>query len=193
MLRAPDLLSMPHAGAYGLIGADPNWRFVTRGRNGHGKSAERHYRTMSFDRIAALPVARVAGRNCALFLWCTWPTIEQGLALIRAWGFKYSGLAWEWFKFNPMTGKAAFGPGYGTRKNLEPCLLAIRGSPRRLHADVRDWIVAPRREHSRKPDEQYERMERLFAGPYLEMFARQRWPGWDAWGDQVEMFSARAA
>lgn len=102
---------MPHAGAYGAILADPNWQFLTRGRNGHGKSPERHYRTMSFDRIAALPVWRVAARDCALFLWCTWPTIEQGLALIKAWGFRYSGLAWEWFKFNPATGKAAFGGG----------------------------------------------------------------------------------
>lgn len=185
---------MPHAGAYGVVLADPNWQFLTRGRNGHGKSPERHYRTMSFDRIAALPVWRVAGRSCALFLWCTWPTIEQGLALIKAWGFRYSGLAWEWFKFNPATGKASFGGGYGTRKNLEPCLLAIRGAPKRLHADVRDWLVAPRREHSRKPDEQYPLIERLFGGPYLEMFARQRWSTrWDAWGDQVDLFRARAA
>jgi N6-adenosine-specific RNA methylase IME4 len=112
-------------------------------------------------------------------------------------------LAWEWLKFNPVTGKAAFGPGYGTRKNVEPCLLARRGSPVLKNRSVRDWmvgedawddlLVSPRREHSRKPDEAYDRIETMFDGPYLELNARQTRPGWSAWGDEVGKFDQRSA
>ena len=80
--------------------------------------------------------------------------------------------------------------GMWTRSNSEVCLLATRGKPRRLAADVRQVIQAPTREHSRKPDEIYGRIERLVEGPYLEMFARQAWPGWDAWGNEVGKFEA---
>ena len=80
------------------------------------------------------------------------------------------------------------GNGYGTRQNSEICWLGRRGSPRRKAKDVRELIIAQRREHSRKPDEQYERIEALCAGPYVELFARQRRPGWTAWGDQIDHF-----
>ena len=135
--------------------------------------------------IAALPVGKIMAENAVLFLWCTWPLIFQAEIVIRAWGFKYSGLAWEWLKFNPATGKYAFGTGYGTRKNLEPCLLARHGNPQRLNRGVRDFIIAPQREHSRKPDEQYALIQSLFPGPYIELYARRQWPGWTAWGDEV--------
>src|SRR5262249_24906376 len=79
--------------------------------------------------------------------------------------------------------------GYWTRSNSEVCLLATRGKPKRLNADVRQGIIAPRREHSRKPDCVHERIERLVAGPYLELFARQRRPGWDCWGYEVDKFA----
>ena len=85
---------------------------------------------------------------------------------------------------------ALIGMGYWSRKESEICLLATRGKPKRVNADVRQVIQAKRRQHSRKPDEIYSRVERLVAGPYLEMFARQRWPGWDAYGDQVDQFEA---
>lgn len=109
--------------------------------------------------------------------------------VINAWGFKYSGLAWEWIKRNPATGKYAFGAGYGTRKNVEPCLLARRGAPKLKDRSVRDFMFAPRREHSRKPDDQYGRIESMYDGPYIEMFARQRRVGWDAAGDQTNKFT----
>jgi N6-adenosine-specific RNA methylase IME4 len=100
-------------------------------------------------------------------------------------GFQYSGLGWEWIKFNPATGKYHFGLGFGTRKNLEPCLLGLRGRPRRKSRSVRDFIIAPAREHSRKPDQQYANVEALFDGPFLEIFARRTWPNWTSWGDEV--------
>jgi N6-adenosine-specific RNA methylase IME4 len=81
------------------------------------------------------------------------------------------------------------GLGYWTRANTEPCLLTTRGHPKRLHADVRQGIIAPRREHSRKPPCIHERIERLVAGPYVELFARQRRSGWDAWGNETDKFA----
>jgi N6-adenosine-specific RNA methylase IME4 len=82
--------------------------------------------------------------------------------------------------------------GYWTRANSEVCLLATRGHPKRLNADVRQGIIEPRREHSRKPDCVPGRIERLVAGPYLELFARTRREGWDSWGNQTDKFAPRA-
>lgn len=179
---------------YGVILADPPWTFATFSAKGEGKSPSQHYSTMTLDNIAKLPIAKLAADDCALFLWATWPTIFDAQRIIEAWGFKYSGLAWEWIKYNPQTKKFAFGCGYGTRKNLEPCLLARRGKPKLLAKNVRDFIfddgvanviASPRREHSRKPDGQFERIECMYAGPYLELFARSKRQGWDAWGNEV--------
>lgn len=177
---------------YTVILADPAWTFATYSAKGKAKSPEQHYGCMTLPEICALPVRDWAAQDCALFMWATWPTIFQAQRVLEAWGFTYSGLAWEWIKRNPDTGKYAFGCGYGTRKNLEPCLLARRGKPKLLNHSVRDFMYARRREHSRKPDEQYARIESMYAGPYLEMFARQAWPGWDQWGNQVQKFEVAA-
>lgn len=177
---------------YSVILADPPWHFKTYSAKGQGKSASRHYDTMTLDDICALPVADRAADDCALFLWACWPHIFQAKRVIESWGFTYSGLAWEWIKYNDATGKFAFGSGYGTRKNVEPCLLARRGTPRLKDKACRDFILSPRREHSRKPDVQYERIERMYSGPYLEMFARQQWPGWATWGNETDRFAGAA-
>ncbi len=177
---------------YGVILTDPPWHFRTYSAKGQGKSASRHYKTMSLDQICALPVADFAAADCALFVWCTWPGIFEVKTAIDAWGFTYSGLAWEWFKYNDASNRFSFGQGYGTRKNLEPCLLARRGKPSLLNRSCRDFIFSPARQHSRKPDVQYERIERMYRGPYLEMFARQQWPGWDVWGNETSKFMAAA-
>jgi N6-adenosine-specific RNA methylase IME4 len=177
---------------YGAILADPAWLYKTWSKKGEGKSAQRHYRCMTTDEICALSVGDYAADDCALFLWAAWPMIFDAERVIKAWGFKYSGLAWEWIKRNPQTGKYSFGGGYGTRKNLEPCLLARRGSPEILTRSVRDFLHAPRREHSRKPDEQYGRIESMYRGPYLELFARQQWKGWDSWGNETDKFKVAA-
>jgi N6-adenosine-specific RNA methylase IME4 len=113
--------------------------------------------------------------------------------LIRAWGFAYKTVGFYWVKLNPGTkGDASFsiGLGYWTRANAEQCLLATRGKPRRRARDVERLVVAPRREHSRKPDLVRERIERLVDGPSLELFARETKPGWDALGAEVGHFDA---
>jgi N6-adenosine-specific RNA methylase IME4 len=183
-------------GPFGAILADPPWHYETWTAAGTGRSAEQHYAVMPVDGIADLPVASVATDNCALFCWVTWPCLKQALKLIESWGFNYKTCAFDWMKANNTQPNffqedlpAQVGLGHWTRSNTEPCLLATRGKPKRLNADVRQGIIAPRRQHSRKPDGVHERIERLVAGPYLELFARQRRPGWECWGNETDKFT----
>ncbi len=185
------------ARTFNVILADPPWLFETYSAKGEGKSPQRHYPCMPTPDICALPIEQLASQNCVLFLWAIWPKIFDAQDVIKAWGFEYSGLGWEWRKFNRQTNKFRFGGGYGTRKNVEPCLLARRGSPvikTRSERDfideglVDDFMDEKWRGHSRKPDEQYARIERMYDGPYLELFARQRRRGWSSWGNQVDKF-----
>lgn len=193
---------------FGAILADPPWRFrvwsgstvvQARGSKSTYKPASVHYNTMSVDELAALPVADLAAKDCALFVWTCWPTLLDAIKLIENWGFTYKTCAFDWMKahagqvemFRDDT-DALMGMGYWTRANSEPCLLATRGKPKRLNADVRQGIIAPRREHSRKPDEIHGRIERLVVGPYLELFARRQRPGWTVWGNQTDKFEAVA-
>jgi N6-adenosine-specific RNA methylase IME4 len=184
-------------GRYAAILVDPPTRFETYSgatsvvaRGTEAKPATVHYHTMTCDDIAALPVEDLAADNCVLFLWSCWPTIQQSFAHIERWGFTYKTCAFSWMKADPHQPFTVprMGMGYWTRANTEHCLLATRGKPKRLHADVRQGIIELPREHSRKPDCVYDRIERLVAGPYLELFARQTRPGWDSWGDQVTRF-----
>ena len=188
---------------YGAILADPPWAFrtwvgdrlPTRVASAVGATP---YKTMSFDDISALPVSDYAAEDCALFCWVVWPSMPDALKVIEAWGFTYKTCGFCWNKGNtlplfPDDFRDKMGLGYWTRANSEVCLLATRGKPKRQHADVRQIIQAPLREHSRKPDEIYGRIERLVDGPYLELFARQQWPGWDSWGDEVGKFNENSS
>lgn len=214
MLKMPIITtfeSMRPAGGFPVILIDPPWEYEARSPRGLGKSAQKHYECQDLEWIKALPLEVLAAKDCALFAWVTWPFMPEWDAVLRAWGFEFAGLAWEWIKFNEETNCYAFGGGYGTRKNLEPCLLATRGSPT-LRKDrqffgqttpakshsVRDFIInypaeairSKRREHSRKPDEQYGRIEQMFEGPYVELFSRSDRKGWAAWGNQTSTFEA---
>lgn len=193
---------------FGAIYADPPWRFNVwsgetavkrRDSSGTNVSASVHYQTMAIEDICALPVADLAADDCALFMWATWPTLPDAFKLIEAWGFTYKTCAFDWMKAHAgqldmfrEDNDVLMGMGYWTRANSEPCLLATRGKPKRLNADVRQGIIEPRREHSRKPDCVHGRIERLVAGPYLELFARAPRDGWTVWGNQTDKF-ARAA
>ena len=109
---------------------------------------------------------------------------------MRAWGFEYKTVGFYWVKQNAKSDGFFTGLGYWTRANPEQCLLGTQGNPRRLGKDVRKLIVDRRREHSRKPDQVRDRIERLVNGPYLELFARETKRGWDCWGDQIALFNA---
>jgi N6-adenosine-specific RNA methylase IME4 len=191
----------PQAGRYRVIYADPPWRFATYSDKGKGRSAEAHYDCLSLDDIKSFPVATWAAPNAVLLLWATDPLLPRALEVIHAWGFAYKTVGFYWVKLNksverrlsrdwPLLAERDFftGLGFWTRANPELCLLATRGQPRRSAGDVAKLLLAPRREHSRKPEETYARIERLLPGPYLELFARQRRPGWDGLGDQDRLF-----
>lgn len=178
-------------GEYRAILADPPWTFQTRSPKGRDRCPDaRHYSVMSLaDILAMRPMLdRWAAPDCVLFLWCTFPMLEHGLHVIDAWGFTYRTVAFTWAKRQKTDeSKWAMGTGYWTRSNAEICLLAARGTPLRHAKDVRQLIIAPRREHSRKPDEAIESIERLVSGPYLELFARPpHRDGWDVWGLEAE-------
>jgi N6-adenosine-specific RNA methylase IME4 len=147
---------------------------------------------MSLGDIKALPVRQLAADNCALFLWTTWPHLLHAQELIEAWGFGYRTLGFIWVKQNPDGTGLHTGTGYWTRANSEPCLLAAKGKRQRRSAGVHQVILTPRREHSRKPDEIYARIEELLDGPYLELFARSARPNWTCLGNEVGRFAAAA-
>lgn len=179
-----------------VVYADPPWSYEVWSAKGTGRSAEQHYSTMTIEDICALPVADIAAEDCILFMWATWPTIKDGLRVIEAWGFEYKTCAFDWMKADvstmtlfPLPTSADMKMGHWTRSNSEPCLLGTRGKPKRKDAGVRMGIIEPARQHSRKPDCVYERIERLVSGPYLELFARAKRPGWTDWGNQTGKFS----
>jgi N6-adenosine-specific RNA methylase IME4 len=184
----------PLAGHYGTILTDPPWKTIVWGPTGNDRCPDgprKHYATMSWKELKALPVGSWgAKKDCRLFMWTTDAHLPQALALGEAWGFKYSTVAFTWAK-RTSTGKCwQFAGGHATRKGTEQCLLFLRGNLNRRSASVRQLIVAPVREPGRKPDEAYERIEQLVDGPYLELFSRTTWPGWDAWGDEKDKFTA---
>ncbi len=173
---------------FDVILADPPWHFkVWNEESGSGRSASKHYPVMSIEEICALPVNELRAGNCALFLWATWPTIFRYVPVVlKAWGFIYRTKAFTWVK-TTKNGNLAMGTGYYTRANDEPCLLAVRGSMPVADRGVLGTFLSPRREHSRKPDEQYEMIERLYPDRnYLELFAREKREGWSAWGNEIE-------
>lgn len=173
---------------FNVILADPPWDFrVWNKDTGNGRSASKHYQTMSINDLCALPVRNVAADNCALFLWTVWPSIfEYVPPLLEAWDFTYRTKGFVWVKARKSGFSFHFGMGYYTRANTEPCLLAVRGKMPVQDHGVSELIYAPIRKHSQKPDEQYTKIERLYPdGNYLELFARQSYPGWTALGNQV--------
>jgi N6-adenosine-specific RNA methylase IME4 len=182
---------------YRVILADPPWSFKSWSDKGKNRApdamvrqkglAERHYATMDKASICGLlgdlqlPIAK----DATLLLWAVDCMLPEALEVMAAWGFRFKTVAFTWAKTNRCSPGYSIGLGYWTRGNPEMCLLGTRGSPKRLSAAVRQLIVSERREHSRKPDEAHERIETLLEGPYMELFARERRPGWDSWGNQL--------
>ena len=170
-------------GTYNIIYADPPWRYEQRTVQG---AAENHYPTMSIDELCALPVPELAAKDCVLFLWATFPQLPEALRLIRTWGFRYKTVAFVWLKRNRKSPSWFYGMGYWTRSNAEICLLATKGKPKRQSAGVHQFIISPIEQHSKKPDEARNKILALMGDlPRVELFARQKTPGWDAWGNEI--------
>jgi N6-adenosine-specific RNA methylase IME4 len=181
---------------FSIIYADPPWKYnnranhKTRFRGG----ACGHYPLMKMAEIAALPLGDLAADNSALFLWCTFPYLDEQIKLFKHWGFRYTTVAFTWVKTNPSNGQPFFGVGYYTKSNAEVCLLGIRGRMEPISNDVSSVIIAPRREHSRKPDCIRERIVELYGDiPRVELFARQSAPGWTIAGNGIDGQDIRAA
>lgn len=186
---APPLAPLPRvAGGFSTILADPPWRFSNR----TGKVAPEHrrldrYSTLDLEGIKALHVADVAARNAHLYLWCPNALLPEGLAVMKTWGFRYvSNIVWA--KRRKDGGPDGRGVGFYFRNVTELLLFGVRGSMRTLAPGRRqvNMIETRKREHSRKPDEQYCLIEACSPGPYLELFARYPQPGWQAWGDEAD-------
>lgn len=184
---------------YGAILADPPWAYAMRSVKGYAKSPEAQYPTMPLDTIKALPVNQLAGPNCLLFMWSTWPHLPQALDVMAAWGFTYS-TGGAWVKRTP-SGKATFGTGYYLRSATEPFLVGRIASPEIKNRaqrnlieaelpDLPDLIDGVRREHSRKPPEMRHLIETLLPQSHCcELFAREAWSGHEIWGNQIDHFA----
>lgn len=188
-VNASERLGHAHAGPYDLILADPPWAYIAAWpRRGN---AAAHYATMDYAALCALPVADIAAQRSVLILWATALMLPQALQLMGAWGFQYRGVFCTWVK-TTANGSSCVGCGFYTRNGSEFALLGVRG--RRItqlrrggRKDVRQVLHAPRAQHSRKPVEVHRMAEAVFPGAKrrIELFARARVDGWDAWGNEI--------
>lgn len=178
---------------YGALLVDPPWRFHDNSKPTDAtRSTQRHYPLMTIRDIKALPIGDYCATDCAVFLWVLDTHLPEAIDTIKAWGLRFRTIAFNWVK-TTSTGRLHMGCGWWTRAGSELCLLATKGRPRRLAANIRRVLLSPVREHSRKPDEVYSRIERLVAGPYGELFARTQWPGWDQLhSPEADKFIARS-
>ncbi len=185
----------PQARTYSVIYADPPWRFsnwsphrvwCAQEPRGHRVRGLAPYPCLTTSEIAALPVADLAAKDCLLFLWAVYPMLPDALEVMRAWGFAFKTCAFTRVKLRRSGTGFHLGMGFWTRANPEICLLGVRGHPKRVSRAVPNLVISPLREHSRKPDEVRERIVELCGDlPRVELFARQRFPGWHAWGNDV--------
>ena len=169
---------------YSVVYGDPPWRY----KRSKGKGvAESHYPTMSLNDICSLPIDTISHKDSVLFLWATFPMLQEALQVITAWGFTFKTVAFVWVKQNKSGNGYFFGLGHWTRSNAEICLLAVKGRPKRVSKKVHQLIVSPVEGHSKKPDMARDKIVELMGDlPRIELFARQRATGWDAWGNEVE-------
>ncbi|MBI3665223.1 MAG: S-adenosylmethionine-binding protein [Acidobacteria bacterium] len=178
------------SGRFGTILIDPPWRFMNRtGKVGPEHKRLHRYRTMTFEEIAALPVERLALPKSHLYLWCPNALLHEALTIIKAWGFTYKTNI-VWYKVRKDGGPDGRGVGFYFRNVTELLLFGVKGSLRTLSPGRRqvNIMISRKQEHSRKPEEVYGLIEQCSPGPYLELFARRRVPGWAQWGDQVDSY-----
>ena len=183
---------------YNIIYADPPWSYRTWTAKGGHKSASAHYKTMDIEDIKSLPIQDICEKDCVLFIWVTFPNLIEGIASLSSWGVPYKTCGFVWVKTNknyninqtsflPQDSFNTFyGLGYWTRANSELCLIGTKGKIRRQSNSVHQIIYDPIREHSRKPDCTRDKIVELMGDiPRIELFARQKHEGWDAWGNEV--------
>lgn len=170
-------------GGFQVIYADPAWAYG----NERSRSAARvHYPVVSIRDLKNLPVGDIAAKDAFLFMWATPPMLPLQMEVMAYWGFTFKTVAFWWAKRNQKTNSAFFGMGNYTRANGEPCLLGIRGKPKRVSASVSQFVWSPRRRHSEKPPEIRDLIVK-FAGDVrrVELFSRHEVAGWKRWGNEL--------
>lgn len=172
---------------YNIIYADPPWEYKESGSG--NRVVKSHYPTMNIEEIKRLPIQKISDDKSILFLWVTFPRLLQGLETIKAWGFEYYGLGFDWVK-TTKSGTPAWGMGYYTRQNTEICLIGVKKDKfKRLKPLVRNVLSvvhSEREEHSKKPDVIRNKIVEICGDlPRIELFARQYADGWDCWGNEV--------
>jgi N6-adenosine-specific RNA methylase IME4 len=173
-------------GKYKVIYADPPWAYNDRKMSKQG-GVNTHYPTMKMDDLMNLNVKDITDDDCILFLWVTFPFLEDSFKLIEAWGFTYKTIGFNWVKKNKKSDSLFWGLGNWTRSNSELCLLCVKGKPKRVAKNVHSVIMSKVESHSKKPDETKDRIIALCGNvPRIELFARQKTKGWHVWGNEVE-------
>ncbi len=186
-------MKLPTDKKYNIILADPPWEYGFYSNVGEKKQYDAKYgitpyQGMKIEDIKKMPVAEMADENCALFLWVTYPCLQWGLDVMKAWGFKYKTVAFTWVKRTQTGNKWFVGLGNYTKANAEICLLGTKGIMPRKSKKVKQIIIAPVTEHSKKPYEAHKRILKLFGDlPRIELFARTRIPGWNFYGDDSKL------
>lgn len=188
---------------YDIIYADPPWSYNDSGCQG---AAAKQYNTMSQEELYNLPIKRICDKDAVLFMWVTYPKLQEALDVIRLWGFTYKSIGFQWVKLNKKASKLSllqkitegaqieeamfsqcfYGLGRWTRGNTEMCVIATKGKVSRIDAAVPQLVFAPIGRHSAKPAEVRKRIVQLVGDkPRIELFAREQVDNWDCWGNEV--------
>lgn len=180
-------MELPTDKKYKILYIDPPWEYNDECHAGE-RGAIFKYPLMNMDELKKLPIDKIADDDCIMFLWVTFPKLDEIFesGLIKHWGFQYKTNAFTWVKRNRKGLGWFTGMGRWTRSNAEICLLAVKGNPKRINADVHSVINTRIEEHSKKPAITRDRIVQLCGDlPRIEIFARQAAPGWAAWGNEI--------
>lgn len=172
---------------YQVIYADPPWSFRGYDLKKEARYVGNKYQVQDLEWIKSLPVSDISADDCVLFLWVTMPKLNEVFQVIESWGFEYKTCAFVWAKKNKKSDSWFWGMGRWTRANPELCLLATKGNPKRVSASVHSLVVDRIGAHSKKPDQVRDKIVELIGNvPRIELFAREKTPGWDVWGNEVD-------
>lgn len=172
---------------YSVVYCDPPWQYDNFSGGEDGFGADSYYNCMTHQQLLDMPVNDLTAQDSVIVMWTTGPFIPDALELIEKWGFEYK-TAGSWAKQTATGNTWAFGQGFHLRSAAEFYFIGTKGKPKVKDRSVRNLIVAQTRGHSRKPDIMYDNIEKVYDGPYLELFARCRRYGWDSWGNEVDKY-----
>ena len=169
---------------YKIIYADPPWAYRDKAKAGK-RGVGYKYDIMPIEDVKNLQVEKLSNDDCVLFMWITFPHLDECLSVVNSWGFKYKTVAFTWVK-KYKNGDNFMGMGNWTRANAEICIIATKGKPKRIDAGVRQIVESIPERHSKKPDIVRDKIVKLLGDlPRIELFARERVDGWDSWGNEI--------